>query len=492
MKKLLAAAAVIVLLIGGAVAAVPLVERHVAGRIKIEMERDGTTTVGAVEVGLVDRRIRVTDLRSRQFGGITIGRWQASGLAWPLDELLEGRTPISGLQLGDPLQAARLELSDLRMAGKDVTLSVASLAIEGLNLERYDPPPAGSADPLIHLGARIARALSMARVEQKGTVLADARGDTTTLGTVSVGQFDKGMIGTLAVAGFEMSPKAGRAPSIQVADARLTGLDLRRGLSAMGQPAWRPGVPIGRVDLEAAIVSGFSGEALARYGIALDSISSETRREGEGQGVKRSSLRIRGFVLAPPLRGIETLQLRIGLQAMGLKDLRLELDCSGVEDRARSEVSIDRCALSGAELGEIDLSAKLVGADAAFWRAVDDGDGSALLASKAGLGAARLAIVDRGLVERSLRAAAVTTGQPLAAVRAGVAQEIRRFRPPDVLITEDMTKLLDTVARFIESGGTLTLEARPDTPIRLDRLDYFRRPGPDLVNALGLGATLSR
>jgi hypothetical protein len=55
-----------------------------------------------------------------------------------------------------------------------------------------------------------------------------------------------------------------------------------------------------------------------------------------------------------------------------------------------------------------------------------------------------------------------------------------------------MTKLLDTVARFIETGGTLTVEAKPDTPIRIDKLEYFRRPGPDLVNILGLGATLSR
>ena len=35
-------------------------------------------------------------------------------------------------------------------------------------------------------------------------------------------------------------------------------------------------------------------------------------------------------------------QLRIGLQAMGLKELRLELDCSGAEDRVKAELSVDR------------------------------------------------------------------------------------------------------------------------------------------------------
>ena len=72
------------------------------------------------------------------------------------------------------------------------------------------------------------------------------------------------------------------------------------------------------------------------------------------------------------------------------------------------------------------------------------------------------------------------------------APQVRRLQPPGVLITEELTKLLDTAARFIESGGTLTIEAKPDTPIGLDKLERFRRPGPDLVTMLGLAATLSR
>jgi hypothetical protein len=186
------------------------------------------------------------------------------------------------------------------------------------------------------------------------------------------------------------------------------------------------------------------------------------------------------------------LQLRIVLKAMGLKDLRLQLDCGGSEDRARGEVTIDRCALIGQELGEIALSTRLVKADDAFWRAVDEGNVMALMRTKAGLSDAKLVVVDRGLVERSLKAVATTSGQPLSAVRAAFAQEIRRFQPPNVLITEDMNKLLDKVARFIENGGTLTVEAKPDAPIGMDKIPYLSRPGPDLVNVLGLTATLSK
>jgi hypothetical protein len=489
-KKLVVAAAVVILLIGGAVAAVPLVEKHAAAQIKAEMEHDGKTTVGAVEVGLFDRRILVTDLRSRQSGEITIGRWQASGLAWPVDELLKGRTPFSGLRPGDPLRAAKVELDDLHGAEEGTRWSIGSIVIEDFDLERYDPVPDGSANQLTHLGARFLGALSMARLEQKDTTFTDAKGDRFAIGAVSIERFDKGKAGSIGVAGFDATPQVAKAPAIRVADLKLTNLDMQRALKAVGALTWRPGMPVGRIDLDAANASGFSGEGLTRYGVSLDSISSQTRHES--QDVKHSSLRIEGFVLAPPLRSLETLQLRVALQAMGLKDLRLQLDCAGTEDRARSEVAVDRCALTGTDLGEIDLSARLVGADAAFWRAIDDGNGLALLRTRAGLSGAKLTIVDRGLVERSLRAVATTSGQPLAAIRTGFAQEVRRFQPPGVLITEDMTRLLDTVARFIETGGTLTIEAKPDTPIGIDKLGQFRRPGPDLVNLLGLGATLSR
>ncbi|HSH99155.1 MAG TPA: hypothetical protein VLA02_01040, partial [Reyranella sp.] len=250
------------------------------------------------------------------------------------------------------------------------------------------------------------------------------------------------------------------------------------------------GMPIGRVDLGSGSISGFGGEAMAHYGMSLGRITSESRNEGDT--IKHSRMRIEGFVIAPPPRGIETLQMRIALQAMGLKDLRLGFDCNGSEDRGKAEVTVERCVVNGPELGEIDFSTKLVGADADFWRAVDEGDGLALLRTKAGLSGARLVIADRGLVERSLKAIATTTGQPLAKVRAGLAQEIRRYQPADVLITEDMTRLLDTIARFIETGGTLAIEAKPEAPLGVDKLAYFTRPGPDFVRTLGLRASLTK
>jgi hypothetical protein len=275
-----------------------------------------------------------------------------------------------------------------------------------------------------------------------------------------------------------------------MAEFKVAGLDLSRPLKALSSPVWRPGRPIGRIGIDKANATGFGGEALARYGVSLGAITTESTHES--QGVTRTHTRVDGFVLAPPLTGLQAIQTRLVLKAMGLNEVRLGFDCLGVEDRPKSEVVVDRCALSGPDLADIVLSGKLVRADDAFWKAVDDGDAAAFVSTKVALGGAKLVIADKGLLERTLKAVATTSGRSPAEMRSLVAREVRQFQPAGVLITDDLTKLLDTVARFIETGGTLTLEAKPDPPLGLDRVNYFRIPGPDWVSLLGLSATLSR
>ncbi|TMJ23560.1 MAG: hypothetical protein E6G95_19390 [Alphaproteobacteria bacterium] len=489
MRKGIVAALAVVVVAGVAAAAVPLVERHAAAQIKSDMEADGSTKVGSVEVGLFARKVAFNDLHAMRPGEITIGHWEASGLAWPITELAKGRTPFSGLAPGDPVHAERLEVRNLRMVQDKARWSVDSLAISGLHLDRYES--VAGPGQFSHLVARIAGALSMGHLEQKGTTFTDpASNDRVTIDSLVVDRFDKGQAGSIAVGGFEFTPKPPRDPVFRMPELKLTDLDFRRGVQAIGVVTWRPGVPIGRIDLGSASLSGFSGESFTRYGISLGSITQQS--QSEGKDVRHSRLRIEGFVLDPPAQSREGLQIRLVLQAMGLKQLKLESDCAGTEDRIKGEISVDRCALTGPELGDVTLSFKLVQADAPFWKAIDEHSSFALLGTKAGLGGAKLVVADRGLVERSVKAVAATSGQSPAAVRASLAQEVRRFQPAGILITEDLSKLLDTVARFVESGGTLTLEAKPASPIGLDKMKYFTRPGPDLVDILGLSATLSR
>jgi len=177
---------------------------------------------------------------------------------------------------------------------------------------------------------------------------------------------------------------------------------------------------------------------------------------------------------------------------MNLEAVRVDFDCSGVDDRGRHEVRVEDCRLKAPDLADLSFTATFVDTDEEFWDAIDFGDIDALLGSKAALAAARLVVGDKGLLLRSLQAKSKLGGKSPAEERADLAGEIRRHQPHDVLITQDMTKLLDTVARFVEQGGTLTLDAAPQPALGLDKLEYLGRPGADLVNALGLTATLSR
>jgi hypothetical protein len=488
-KKSAIAAAAVVIVVGLGAAALPLAEEYSARQIKAGIELGGST-VEAVEVGLLGRRVALRNLHVKQVGDVSIGRWEASGLSWPLVELLQGRTPLSGVRLGDPLQARHLELKDLRIVDDGATWNIGSFTVDGFNLARYEVADLGALQ-FAALAARIAAALSVAKLEQmQTTYIAAGSGERTAIRSFTVEAYERGHVGVLTLNGVEAGPKAGTAPLFSMAELTVKGLDLTRPLKALSSPAWRPNLPIGRIGLDRASASGFSGEALARYGVSLGSVTTETAHDGKG--ISHSRTRIDGFVLAPPLTGLEAIQVRLGLQMMGLNEVRLGFDCVGGENRPAGELTVDRCALAGPDLAEITFSGKLVRADDAFWKAIDEGDATGLLRSTAALGGARLVAADKGLLERALKAIATTTGRTPQEMRALVAREVRQFQPSGVLITEDLTKLLDAVARFVESGGTLTLEARPNPPVGLDKASYFRTPGPDWVNLLGLSATLSK
>ena len=492
MKKGVIATVILIALIGAGVAAVPLVERYAAERIRAEIERDGAATVGSVEVGLFDRRITLIDIKSNSTAEISAGRWEASGLAWPLGEFLRGRTPLAGFRWGDPLQAERVELRDARVVDSTAgsSWSMGSLVVEGLDIGRYDGNYDGSYRFQV-LTARLLGALTMRRLEERNVAFTmPGTGDTFGVAGVVVERYEHGRMATITLAGMEAAAKQGQAPVFRVADIQSSGLDLGRMIATMSSSAWHPYMPLGRAQVERASASGFSGETLSRYGASLGSVTVETVRESDK--VSRSRTLVEGFVLSPPLRSLESLQLRMVLQSMGLKELKLALDCAGTEDRGKAELTVDRCALIGSGLGEITLTSRIAQADDAFWRAVNDGDVAALYGSKAVLESGRLGLVDKSLLDRSLKALAAATGQPAATARANLARDIRRYQPAGVLITQDMTRLLDTIARFVEVGGTLTIDAKPERPLGLDRFEYLVSPGADLVNALGLSATLSR
>ena len=186
MKKKVIAALAAFVIVGAAVAAVPIVESHAAAAsVKTEIERDGGTKVGSVEVGLFERRITLLDLKSTDGAALGVGRWEASGLAWPLGELVRGRTPLAGFNWGDPLQADRIELRDVHLADSATASgwSVNSLIVEGFDLARYDARYQGGYK-FQALVARALGALTIRRLEERN-VLFSLPGSNDTFGAAS-------------------------------------------------------------------------------------------------------------------------------------------------------------------------------------------------------------------------------------------------------------------------------------------------------------------
>ena len=493
MRKIVIALVVVCVLLGGAaVAGVPLAEHYFADSMKQQIDQDGTFSVGAVDVGLLDRRVTIRDIRPKLGVGLSATRWQASGLSWPLAEILRGHTPFYGIRLGDPLRADTVEADGVELGtGIGQSWRFGKVVGAEVDLRRFDGDvPPGPTQQTVLL-ARLFGALSIGHLEERDAVYTDPF-TKSTIGFLSfvMERYDRGRVGSFALASFEATPTSATEPAFRVGSLKGDGLDFGRIVKTMSQPAWRPGQPVGRIDIDKANATGFGGELLARYGVSLGSIDVEVKHEGSD--VIRSTSRIDGFVMDPPSRGVEGLRARMMLAAMGLKDLRLALQCSGSEDRAKGELVIDRCALSGPDLGELAFTLKMINADAAFWRALDDGNALKIYTSKVAFAAATLSLADKGLLDRGLKALATATGRAPATARVGMAGDIRRFQPPNVLITEDLTRLLDTVARFVEKGGTLTLDARPDPPLGLKALGALARPGPDLVDVLGLTATVTK
>lgn len=487
MRKGLVAVVAVAVLVGVGVAGVPLAERYAASRIKAEIERDGQASVGTVAVGLIDRSVILTDFRSRAFGDLTVRRWETSGIAESFGALLAGRTPFSGVELGDPLRADHLALTDARIVDPSTGASwnVGSLVVDGLDLAAYDADATGPRRLAI-LTARIAAALRLKHAEARNVhrVLA-LGGDTVFVRSVALHGVDRGRIGALVMADIEATPKGGAEASLKVDDARAREIELSR---ALAQLAGRSQT-LGRIEIGSASATGFGGVLLSSNGVSLQSISFETSRQTVDSS--QSRLRIENLILQPGANR-EAVRLRVLLQAMGLSELRLSLDCTGEERRSKGELGIPDCSLSAADLGEVKLAAEFEGADEAFWRAVDTGDATALPRSSLALVSAKLMMVDKGAIERSVRALATATGRPAAVARANLASDIRGYQPPDILITQDFTKLLDTAARFIEQGGTLAVVARPDPPLGLRTASGLSVASPDLVQLLGLSATLSR
>ena len=495
-KAAFATAALIILVAASIFVGLPLADKQVAAELRAELERSGEVKVGAVEVGLLGRRVVLSDLTIAGGTGadfeLTAAHFEVQGLSWPLAELLRGRTPFSGFRWGDPLQAARVDARDVRLVD-DAAMTewrTASIVAEDVDLARFDGDVAGG-DGGVELPARALAALAVGRLEQRdASFTSTVDGQKLGVESMVIERFDRGLIAKLAVGTFSAGAENLPTATLTIHEISADGVDLRKPLDELASGRRRLGQPLGRLWAERFVVAGMGGLALSTYGISLDRITTEQKHESGTVVLSRT--RIDGLVVNPPSDNAKAAELRAGLEAIGVSELKLAVDCGAREDHGTGVFKIENCTVTSPELATIGFGLTIVDVDDSFWRVLDEGDFSHASTSKAALGSADLVIADKSLLERVLKAVAKDTGTPVALLRPLAALQVRKYQPPGVLITDELTKLADTVARFVEQGGRLTLTVHPEPPFAFSRMDYLLTPGPDLVSVFGLSAELTK
>lgn len=475
--------------VGGVVAAVqaiPLVEQHLVRQIRARLEQRADIKVTEISIDLLKRRITLIEAavwaHLDEEPVMAAERVEVRGVGWPLAELLAGRTPFSGWKLGDPVNAERIEALNLMVnEGQGVKWNAESAVIEGVELSRYraDQPA---------LGAHFLSALKVRRIDAHNVTFESDTGEGMRVFTTSVAvdNVNRGRIATVTFLDTGISDPAaeGDTPALSVEEVTLSDIDLTPVLDNR-----KAGKATGRPLTKTISLSGFGGDLMKRYSVSFDRILVETVRESAD--VTRTKARAEGLAVRPP-EGIAGLAMRIAMMSIGLSEITASLECAGREDRNKAELEVGKCVLNSPGLAEASFTARIVDGDEAFWQALDGGNSLTLADSKAALGSVELMVRDDSLLGRLVKLYADTSGQEVAAARRQLAGEIRRFAPTDVLITEDLGKILDAVARFVERGGTLTVTAKPEPALTFERLLALQGNGPDLVDLLGLKAVQSR
>jgi len=478
---------------------IPSIERHLVAQLRGQLERAGATRIDRLEIGLLARRVEIDGLNLVAGAGngteVALTRARVSGLEWPIRELLAGRTPFRGWRPGDPFIAANVEIENLQVADPIIAtgVRVRRLVAEGVNLARFEPARGGtdwmeSAAGPVDI-ARALRALALARLEITTLLLSQTGvGETLSVDRFTVAGWRQGRVADFAVDAF-VARAGGNAAEV----VRVERVSLREGemtlmldyLDPVGASEQSP--PLRWL---ASTFEGFSGTALSDNGLALTRVSTKGSRDGDAR--YRWNSRVEGAGFRPVAGTFIGDAAAESFRGLGISELAVDVDCGAMEDRVAGKFDLERCGVDIRGLATIGLSFGLEGLDASFWEAYDWGDYGLLLTSKGAVNRITLSLRDQSLLDRALRLAAGGMGMPAQLARATIAQQVRRFQPSGVLITQEMTAIADTVARFVERGGELVFEAKPDPPFAFERWDYLLSPGPDLVSALGLSVRHAR
>lgn len=488
--------AVVGVLTAGAVAGLPIAEERIADAIKVRAGLRSGLKLATVQVSLLQRRIVVTELTMTPGPDSTlrVGRVDVRGLGWPIADLLAGRTPFTGWKWGDPFQADRVEIDDFEFVHTiDGEWRMAKLIVEGIYLPEHEQPAELPGDSMARKAIAFSH-LTVQRIEQREFSYQppDEFGMALKAKTLGFGSLYSGVFSDFVMSDAELRDYATRPSAwLSVGVTAIYGLDFGLPLAELRDPEWISGMPLGRVWFDQVTIDGLDGDLLAELALTVGRVSFKTQREGN-RAIGRAS--VESIAYRPQGLNFDTAQTYALLQALGLREVTASLECVGGEDRDKNEFALDRCLLLAPGLAEAEFSFKFINADEAFWTLMDSGDSFQILTSTVALGSAKFVVRDRSLLDRLAKLSATTRGVSPAEARAEMARSVRRYQPTDMLITEDVTKLADVIGRFVEQGGTLTIEARPDPPVTFEdtRVFWGLGPGPDIVQMFGITATHRR
>ena len=153
---------------------------------------------------------------------------------------MQGRLPLEGLKVGDPIKAARIEARDFGLS--DVSgnsWKFGHVSIEDIELARYDSDAGPGRYGLTVIGARALAALSVRKLEERDVTFTVAGStDGFAAASLSLENLERGRIGALSVADFRVTSPRSREPVFSVADTRFAGLDGGKMLAAMSVASW--------------------------------------------------------------------------------------------------------------------------------------------------------------------------------------------------------------------------------------------------------------
>ncbi|MEZ0170277.1 hypothetical protein [Microvirga sp. TS319] len=295
---------------------------------------------------------------------------------------------------------------------------------------------------------------------------------------IDVGDADGHLkVGAISLSGFSLAPTIEGLKSL---DSRsLTDLDsaaLRSLVPTLGT------LRMTGLDIDASSKDEDKPDERIRVVLGLMELTADKPVNGIPTNIRFEQ---RDFSTALP--GDSDDELVQQLQSLGYKSVDGSLVIAASWNEASKEIAITELSMDGKDMGSLRMTGLIGNVSPDLFSADEATASAALIGAKAK--AARIAIENKGLVERYLANAAKEEGASPEALRKLYAGATPLVLSSMIGNSEQAQALGKAIARFIEKPGRLTIEAEPKNPSGFGLMDVMLTSDPKaLVNKLKITA----